>query len=304
MNAWFLVLSALLNPGGCHAVHGDQIFAADLARALPVFSAIPGDVVIGLSPLPETRRTFPFPELSRIAKQYGIEAPDNAKTCFEWKMRPVTEEAVRAAIRETLRVPEAHIEILAINKRQVPEGKLVFPLSGLSAATNVDPATPVTWRGEVEFHSAHHFTLWARVRISSKMTRVIANQVLLPGQPVAASQVTVQTLDDFPLRNDVARALDDVVGRAPLHAIRPGAPILRTDLRQPLQVQRGETVLVTAVCGAAQLRLEAIAENPGRQGDMISLKNPRTGNIFRARVDGRDQALVVSGSFAMLTGVQ
>ena len=32
-----------------------------------------------------------------------------------------------------------------MSQARTPEGKLVFPLSGLSASTNVDAATPVTW---------------------------------------------------------------------------------------------------------------------------------------------------------------
>jgi flagella basal body P-ring formation protein FlgA len=304
MSAWLLVLSTLLNPSRCETVAGDQITGQDLARALPAFSAVPGDAVIGFSPVPGSRRVFAFPELARIGKKYGVQAPADSTACFEWKMQPLTEDAVRAAIRETVKTPDARIEILAISKAEIPEGKLAFPLSGLSAATNVDPATPVTWRGEVLFHSAHKFTMWARVRIIANMARVVPKQLLLPGRPVSAQQVSIEMRDDFPLRSDLARSLEEVVGRTPLHAIRPGAPVLRTDLREPFQVQRGDTVFVTAICGGAELQLEAVAENPGKQGDVISLKNPRTGRMFRARVEGKDQALVMAGPFAMLTEVQ
>jgi flagella basal body P-ring formation protein FlgA len=95
------------------------------------------------------------------------------------------------------------------------------------------------------------------------------------------------------LRNDIARNLEEVVGRVPRRALRMGMPVFRTDLIEPLQIQRGDLVDVTAIAGAAQLRMPALAETPGRQGDMISLKNPRTGKIFRARIEGKDKALVI-----------
>ena len=304
MTAWLLTLSMLLNPTGCETIRGDQITGEDLAKVLPAFSAMPGDAVIGLSPVPGVRRVFAYPELARIGKKYGLDAPTNAKACFEWKMQPLTEDAVRAAMRETLESPDARVTILAMSKAQIPEGKLVFPLSGIAASTNVDPTTPVTWRGQVLYHSAHTITIWARVRIGATMTRVVAKELILPGKPVNASQVRLETLEDFPLRDNFARNLDEVVGRMPLHAIRPESPILRVDLREPFQVQRGEDVRVTAVSGAAQLTLEAVAETSGQQGDLITLKNPRTGKSFRARVDGKGQALVITGPFAMLTGVQ
>ena len=103
----------------------------------------------------------------------------------------------------------------------------------------------------------------------------------------------METYDDFPLRNDIARNLEEVVGRMPRRALRMGMPVFRSDLIEPFQVQRGDLVDVTAISGAAQLRMPALAETPGRQGDMISLKNPRTGKIFRARIEGKDKALVM-----------
>lgn len=304
MSAWLLTLSMLLNPNGCATIHGDQITGEDLVKALPVFSVMPGDAVIALSPVPGVRRVFAYPELARIGKKYGIDAPANARACFEWKMQPLTEDAVRAAMRETLESPDARVTILAMSKAQIPEGKLVFPLSGLAASTNVEPTTPVTWRGEVLYHSAHTITVWARVRISATMTRVVAREMILPGKPVSASAVRLETLEDFPLRDNFARNLDEVVGRLPLHAIQPESPVLRVDLREPFQVQRGEDVRVTAISGAAQLTLQAVAETSGKQGDLITLKNPQTGKTFSARVDGKGQALVVTGPFAVLMGVQ
>ncbi len=104
----------------------------------------------------------------------------------------------------------------------------------------------------------------------------------------------IETYDDFPLRNNVARNLDEVVGRMPRRAIRMGLPVFRSDMIEPLQVKRGDLVDVTAISGAAQLHLPALAESPGRQGDMISLKNPHSGKIFRARVEGIDKALVMA----------
>jgi flagella basal body P-ring formation protein FlgA len=309
MNVWLVLMTLLPSPDSCLAIHGDQIVGEDLARALPAFSRIPRDAVIANSPAPGDRRMFAWPELKRIGRQYGVEVSASFRTCFEWEMRPLAEEDVRAAIREALQSKDApskdaRIEILALSQAKTPSGKIVFPLSGLSASANVDAATPVTWRGEVIYNSSHKFTVWARVRISASMTRVVARKLLLPGQAVTADRVTLETSDDFPLRNNLARNLEDVVGQAPLRAILPGATVLQSDLRQPLQVRRGESVMVTAVSGAAQLTMEAVAENSGKQGDTISLRNPSSGKIFRARIEGRDQALVLAGPIAMLSGVQ
>jgi len=196
------------------------------------------------------------------------------------------------------------VEILEMNRGPVPVGKLQFPLTGLSASTGIDPATPVTWRGNIIYGSKQRYSLWVRVRLSATMTRVVAVQPLLVGQAVQAQQVRVETYDDFPLRNDIARSLEEVVGRAARRNIRAGMPVFRTDLAEPFLVQRGEMVEVTAMSGAAQLELDAIAQVSGRQGDVIPLKNPVSGKIFRARIEGEGKAIVIVGSSGQLARAQ
>lgn len=303
MSLWFVLMTLLPPSGSCQPIHADQITGEDLARALPAFTRVPPDTMIANSPVPGSQRLFGWPELQRIARQFSVDLPPKSKACFEWQMRALTADAVRAAIRATLH-SDARVEVLAISKGKVPEGQLVFPLSGLSASTNVDSLTPVSWRGEVIYDSSHKFTVWARVRMAATMTRVVSRDLLLPGQTVSAAQVALEPFEDFPLRANLARSLDEVIGHTLLRAIKPGTPVMRADLAEPLQVRRGESVLVTAVAGGAQLRMEAVAENSGKQGDMISLRNPRSGKTFRARVEGPDQALVVAGPIAVLTGVQ
>lgn len=295
MNVWLLLFNMMITHSGpCEIVANDRILGEDLAKAVPGFlDKIPGDAVIGYSPAPGARRIFKSLELQRIGAPYGVTVAPDAEACFEWSLQTLTDDVVRAAIRDSLESPGARVDVLAISRNQAPAGKLSFPLSGLLASTLTGPDTPVTWRGEVLYHGSRKFSVWARVKMSATMTRVVATQLILPGQTLTPDQVRLETYDDFPLRNDIARNLEDVVGRMPRRALRMGMPVFRTDLIEPLQVQRGDLVDVTAISGAAQLRMPALAETPGRQGDMISLKNPRTGKIFRARIEGKDKALVM-----------
>jgi len=303
MTSWLFLMTMLGRPA-CEFVGGEQIFAANLSRALPVFSAMPQDTVIGYSPAPGTRRVLQLPELKRIGTQYGIQVPASSQACFEWKMQPITQDAVRAAIRESLKAPEARVEILAMSNAPAPEGKLFFPQSGLSAATNTDPSTPVTWKGYVQYGSPRRFSVWARMRISETVPRVIATESLAAGKPITKSQVRVEVHDDFPLRNDTARILEEVIDRIPRRAVRAGSPVLRTDLAEAFQVERGDTVEVTAISGSAQLELEAQAETSGRQGDVISLRNLSSGKLFRARIEGKGRAIVMVSASVLAARVQ
>jgi flagella basal body P-ring formation protein FlgA len=81
-------------------------------------------------------------------------------------------------------------------------------------------------------------------------------------------------------------------------------PVLRSDLAEAFQVERGDTVEVMVIAGAAQLALDAQAEASGRQGDVIPLRNPRSGKLFRARIDGKGRAVVMVGATGLLARVQ
>jgi len=296
MNPWLVLLATFPNFGSCHFVTAERIMGADLARSIPSFSPIPKDAIIGYSPAPGSRRVFQLPELKRIAVRYGISVPEGSGACFEWKLQEVGESTVAAAIRQSLRSPSARVEILAISKTLAPEGSVEFPLSGLSAAASVDRDTPVIWRGYVSYAKTRRYSLWTRVRLSATMTRVVAVTAIGPNEGIQARNVRLETYEDFPLQNEVAKNLEEVVGRLARRSIRAGKPVLRADLVDPFLVQRGDAVEVTAISGMTQLEMsDAIAQTAGRQGEMISLKNPRSGKMFRARVEGRDKAIVLAG---------
>jgi flagella basal body P-ring formation protein FlgA len=303
MTPWFYLVTALLH-SGCGYVSGDQIVGADIARMLPAFATIPGDAVIGYSPAPGSRRIFQYGELRRVGGQYGVSVPSDARACFEWKLRPITEEDVRVAILESLNVAQARIDILAMSNAPAPEGKLIFSRSGVAAGSNIDPSTPVTWRGYVSYNSSRRFQVWARVKMSATMPRVVAVENLVPGRPVQPGQVKLESHEEFPLRNDAATNVEEVVGRMPQIMLRAGSTVLRSNLVEAYQVEKGETVVVTVISGAAHLELDAVAEASGRQGEMISLRNPRSEKTFRARIDGKGRAIIMVGTSGLIARAQ
>jgi flagella basal body P-ring formation protein FlgA len=305
MHVWLLFFSMITRTAPCEMIANDRILGEDLAKIVPGFlDKMPGDTVIGYSPAPGTRRVYTSVELNRIGAPYGVAVAPDAEACFEWSVQPLTKDVIRAAILDSLQASDARIDVLAISGSLAPAGKISFPISGLLASTITGPDTPVTWRGEVLYHGSRKFSIWARLKISSTMTRVVATQLILPGQTVTPDQVRIETYDDFPLRNDIARNLEEVVGRMPRRALRLGLPVSRADLIEPFQVQRGDLVDVTAIAGAAQLHVPALAETPGRQGDLITLKNAHSGKYFRARIEGRDKALVMVWPVPELTRAQ
>lgn len=304
MIAGLVLFSMMTNPSSCQPLSQPLILGEDLARALPAFSAIPGDAVIAFSPAAGLQKHFSAVDLNRVGRKYGIAVPSDAQVCFEWRLEPLTPGAIVSAIRDALQLPEARVDVLATSHTVVPEGKLSFALTGISASSLADPATPVTWRGRIVYGGSRQFDIWARVRLAITTTRVVATENLLPDQVVTSSQVRLETYDEFPLKHEIARNVDEVIGKITRRPIRAGLPVLRMDLADPFLVQRGDTVAVTVVSGAAEIRLEALANTSGRQGDIVSLINTQTGKIFRARVQGKDKAILLASPTNLVARVQ
>ena len=130
----------ITHSGPCEMIANDRIFGEDLAKTLPAFlNKMPGDAVIGYSPVPGARRVFKSVELQRIGAPYGVAVAPDAEACFEWSLQPITNDVVRAAILESLQSPDARVDVLAISGNQAPAGKVSFPISGLLASTHHRP---------------------------------------------------------------------------------------------------------------------------------------------------------------------
>lgn len=281
---------------GCEHVTADRIRGSDLARALPAFFAVPPAAEIGYAPAPGSKRVFRPDELNRIAARFGIASTSDQPICFDWELQPVSKESAVEAMRKSLDTPGVRIEIVRLSQTPAPSGAIVFPKSGLMAASIAEPSTALMWRGFVLYNGGRKFDLWAEVKISASMARVVAIRELAVGEPIPSDAVRLETQEDTPLRNDIARHLDEVVGHIPLRGIQTGAPVFRTQLAEPFDVKRGDAVEVRAMSGRAVLTMEGVAESSGRKGDSVLLKNPASGKIFRGRVEGQRRVLVNVGA--------
>lgn len=276
----------------CHAVNGDRITAGDLAAVSPVFAALPPNKAIGYTPEPGDHRVLEPAELLRIASANGVEAHDLTSVCFERALMPLDPPSILSALRASLNRPDAEIEVVEFSKFPVPPGKIVFPLESLPTRSSGNVAI---WNGYVDVNG-RHFPIWARAHITVTGSRVVAAVPLHAGQSIAAGDVRVEEGRDFPTKVDPVRSVADCVNRLARRFLTAGTPITAEDLMEPNDVDRGDTVSVRVRSGGAVLTLPAEASLGGRAGQVIPLRNPATGKIFRAQITGRDTALLDFGS--------
>ncbi len=275
--------------GACIAVAADRVTAHDLAQDAAVFSSLPGDTDVGYAPVPGARRYYHAAELRRLALRYNLAAESLNEICVERAMEPLVPERVIEAMRQALGNPDARVEIVELSRYPVPRGDIEFTRASLPPGG----ATSVLWRGFVRYGSQHRFAIWARVKVAVRSTRIVATQNLSAGHRIEASQVRVEPGETFP-SSQPAPSMDQVLGLVPRRSITAGAVLTQNLLDTPKEVERGDVVAVEVHSGGARLALEGRAQNSGRRGDAIPIRNLATGKSFSARVAGKDRVVLTT----------
>jgi len=285
---------------GCLPIQDDRIYARDVAAAVPAFASVAADFALGYAPAPGTRRVLKGEALGRLAHNQGVEAdmlgavPD---VCFERAMATLEDKQILEAMQSAWGIgnvasPDVRIELRSFSPQIAPQGKVVFPRTGLQPPAAFDPQADVLWRGYVLYGNNHRFSISARAHISTTTTRVVAEADLPMGNVVREDQVRLETVDTFALDDRPARNLDEVVGFVARTSIRSGATVLRSQLGRAPEVAKGDMVKVEVTAGGAHLLFEGRAETEGAEGKTILVKNLTSGKDFRARVTGKGKVSV------------
>jgi flagella basal body P-ring formation protein FlgA len=291
-----LLLTMALATLACRSVESDRILGRDLASAAPVFQNLPSDLQIGLAPVPGQQRIFRTTELRRIALEHHIEGEMPESICFSWPMSSPSRDAMRAAMEKTLTNRNATVEILDDSMSPAPPGQINFPLTGLSGSSK----GPVVWRGSVNYAGNHSFLIWARVRVTVKEQRVVAAESLRPGEEVRREQLRLESYEGPLTRERYCISFQEVVGLLPQSSIPTDTTLKASLLRERRDVERGDLVRVIVQSERTHLEAQGVAEDGGRRGSVITVRNARSGRKFRARVEDKDKVLVLATTSAGL----
>lgn len=285
---WIALLAAA-SLHSCGPAHGDRILMRDLAGVDPRFAAADQTQAVGFAPGPGATRVFWPAELSNIAKRNGIESGQLFhRVCFEWPMRRLTADEIVGAIRAW--APEnARIAVAELSKFPVPPGPLAIPRP-VSASPALDGA--VLLRGFVTFGNGQRFPTWARVRIGIKRTVVVAAGDIAAAADIRSEQLRIEERECGIEALQFASSLGQAVGSSAKRRIPAGSPVTLAALGERKEVMRGALVKVEVRDGGALLAFDGRAEESGRGGDTVRVRNPASGKDFAAQVTGVNRVLV------------
>jgi flagella basal body P-ring formation protein FlgA len=305
------VVPGMAAPADCHQLDSVSVLARDLAPLVPGFAQVPGDFLVGYIESSGAPKILHGADLEHIAKNRGVDLHGLEDLCLERRTFVVPAALIVDAMRKTLgSAPGLKIEIAASSPQAVPTGEVVFPRSGVQASVGVQaPAgtqasgsSEVMWHGLVQTSApptsssqtgkGPTYPIWARVRVSVPVSRVIAVVDLPPGKPVQSNQIRVESSEESPFDDGFIRAAEETVGLLPKASIQKGSAIRKSQVAAPVDVTRGETVRVEVLTGNARLSMEARAETSGMKGATVTVRNMSSGRDFQARVTGKGQVTV------------
>lgn len=290
MIALFSILFAVSQTHSCRALDAGQVFARDLVSSIPAFSQLPPEFLLGYIASTGAPRVFKGADLERIAKNRGVEMHGLPDVCFTRRTFVPSEAQIREAMQKSLDIANVKIEVVAAVQKEVPSGELIFPRNGVQ--TPVTGQSEFIWHGYVRHGENARVPVWARVRVTAAMTRVVAAADIAPGKEILPSQLRLESCEDSPLDETVVRDLGDASGFAARTSLRAGSVIRKSQLERPNDVTRGEIVRVEVFEGAAHLVIEGLAQSSGMKGASILVRNPASGKEFRAQVSGKGLATI------------
>jgi len=274
----------------CHTVEGDRILAADLAVAIPAFSALDPMLALAAAPAPGASRLFRPDEIGRLARLNGITLSSPlVGFCFERATEKLTPERLMPALRAALAIDGAEIEILDFSRFGVPRGALSFSRAGL-----LPPglSSTILWRGHVTYDRSRNAPVWVRVRITTERTWVEAAEFIPSGKLIESSQIVLRKGPRFPIGPAPLDAVDLAEAHKSLRAIQLGEPIFASMLTKPCEVERGDLVRVEVSSGGVRLAFDSVAQSAAHAGESVLIKNPENSGHFQARVEAKGKVSV------------
>jgi flagella basal body P-ring formation protein FlgA len=270
----------------CLTLHpgASNVTAADIH-----LDGVPAETILSLAPAPGAQRIFHVPELRQIATRFHVAHAPEDDICVEREMAPLDSAKLLEAMQKEL--PDAKIEISEFSKQPAPRGELEFRRSGLRA----NAPSEATWFGAIRYAPNREFTIWAKVKVTVRAPRVIALIDLAPNKPIEASQVKLETRDEFPSTQSLAETIEEAVGRYPRVTIRAGSAIRRDGLEAVKDIRQGDVVEVEVRSGQAHLKFEARAESSGTIGETIAVRNPVSTKRFQAKIAAKGKVWVDAG---------
>jgi flagella basal body P-ring formation protein FlgA len=125
---------------------------------------------------------------------------------------------------------------------------------------------------------------------------VVPLRTIAPGEVLKASDVMIERRP----KTD-AVAIEDAIGFAARHSLKPGQVIRPSDLMKPELVARNETVTISYEAPGMVLSIRGKALDAGAKGDVVNVLNIQSNRTIQATVSGPGRVYVTGTSARLVS---
>lgn len=130
------------------------------------------------------------------------------------------------------------------------------------------------------------FWVKAEVRVYGQV--VVAARPLGRQETISAKDLRLERREVPSRGGQPFTRLDDVIGKQSIRAIQGDDVITASAIDRPTLLKRGSPITLVFDSGSLRVETQGVAEEGGKIGDLIQVKNPASGKMLRAVVlDGR-----------------
>jgi flagellar basal body P-ring formation protein FlgA len=176
-----------------------------------------------------------------------------------------------------------------VNGIELPPGKCVLQISssGLTLGRrNILAPIEIVQKGK----TLRSFWVSAGVRIKADI--VIAVKKVVSGDVITADAVSKTSVEITDLRTSYARNPETIVGKIARKAFYPGDLLTNDAVSEPFLVKHGDTVNLQLQRNGVILNSTVQAEQDGRLGQIIRVRNRDFSAVLKAQVTGRAQVVL------------
>lgn len=169
-----------------------------------------------------------------------------------------------------------------------PLGVLDYEIAGQSVRFGVPQTAYLTVSTDA--------VLFSRIPVKYEIKRfssvVTATAAIAARETLSSDTVRLSWLEVSRLPTGYLTSLDQAVGLVVKRSLPAGSVIYSVHLDKPVLIKRGTAVVITATYGGIEAAAPGIAQNDGRDGQLISVRNTATGRLVTARVIDKGRVAV------------
>ena len=177
------------------------------------------------------------------------------------------------------------VRVLRFQPVSLPESavtlRVLQPLNGISPGQQ-------SFLVAAESGGKEHARLWVRADVRVFEEVVVSSHSLASQEIVKDSDVRLERREVSRLQGRPFYHIDEVIGQQVARAIPVNETLTQKKLERPTVMRRGSAVTLLYETGTLRVETPGIAEENGRTGELVQVKNSSSGKLLRGRVlDGR-----------------